>query len=233
MRSIFLGEMLGTLVLVLLGNGVVANVLLSKTKGNGSGLIVITAGWAFAVTMAIFVSTYFGSPDAHLNPAITIAIAVKSSDYSQVFSMIMAQMIGAIAGATLVWLHYYSHWAETSDQGLKQACFCNSPAIKLTWANFFSEFLGTLVLVIVINTLGSVETGLGPFKVGLLVWAIGVSLGGTTGYAINPARDLGPRIAHAILPISGKGDSGWDYAWIPVLGPIAGAIAGALIAGLV
>ncbi len=232
MNSIFLGEFLGTMLLVLLGNGVVANVLLDKTKGNGGGLIVITAGWAFAVTMAVFVSTKFGSPDAHLNPALTIAVAIKSGDYSNMFNMISAQMLGAILGATLVWLHYYPHWEATKNADTKLACFCNSPAIDHTPSNFFGEFLGTFVLSLAIGSFGSITTGLGPFIVGLLVWAIGVSLGGTTGYAINPARDLGPRIAHALLPIAGKGDSGWGYAWLPVVGPIAGAIVGGIVAGL-
>ena len=233
MNSIFWGEFMGTMVLIFLGNGVVANVLLEKTKGNGGGLIVITAGWAFAVTMGIFVATFFGSSGANLNPAVTIANAVKSGDYSNMFLMIGAQLLGAIVGAALVWIHYLPHWAETKDKGLKLAAFSTGPAIKNNTSNFLSEFLGTFMLGLVGGALGSISNGLGPFAVGLLVWAIGVSLGGPTGYAINPARDLGPRIAHAILPIAGKGDSDWSYAWIPVVGPICGAIAGGFVAGLV
>jgi glycerol uptake facilitator protein len=233
MHSIFWGEFMGTLILVFLGNGVVANVLLDKTKGNGGGLIVITAGWAFAVTMGIYTATYFGSSGANLNPAVTIANAVRNSDYENMFLMIGAQMLGAILGATLVWLHYFKHWEHTKDAALKLASFSTAPAIKDNFTNFISEFLGTFVLGLVGGTLGSISNGLGPFAVGLLVWGIGLSLGGPTGYAINPARDLGPRIAHAILPIHGKGSSDWAYAWIPVLGPICGAIVGGLVAGMV
>jgi glycerol uptake facilitator protein len=232
MNSIFWGELLGTMVLIYLGNGVVANVLLSKTKGNGGGLIVITAGWAFAVTMGIFTATHFGSAGANLNPAVTIANAVKSGEYAEMFTYILAQMIGAFIGASLVWLQYKDHYAATEDQGLKLATFSTGPAIKNTPLNFLSEFLGTFIMGLVGGTLGSIQNGLGPFAVGLMIWGIGVSLGGPTGYAINPARDLGPRIAHAILPIAGKGSSDWGYAWIPVLGPICGAIVGSLLAGL-
>jgi glycerol uptake facilitator protein len=233
MHSIFLGEFLGTMTLIYLGNGVVANVLLEKTKGNGGGLIVITAGWAFAVTMGIFVATFFGSTGANLNPAVTISNAVRSGELGDSFMMIIAQMLGAIAGATLVWLQYKDHYAATEDKGLKLATFSTGPAIKNTAQNFLSEFLGTFMMGLMGATLGSIQNGLGPFAVGLMIWAIGLSLGGPTGYAINPARDLGPRIAHAILPIAGKGGSDWGYAWIPVLGPICGAIAGGLIAGMV
>jgi glycerol uptake facilitator protein len=193
---------------------------------------VISAGWAFAVTMGIFTATHFGSTGANLNPAVTIANATRSGDYTNFFTMILAQMLGAIAGATLVWIQYKDHYAATEDKGLKLATFSTSPAIKNTSQNFISEFLGTFIMGLVGGALGSIENGLGPFAVGLMIWAIGVSLGGTTGYAINPARDLGPRIAHAILPIAGKGDSNWSYAWIPVLGPICGAIVGGLIAGM-
>ncbi len=232
MQSIFWGEFMGTMVLIYLGNGVVANVLLNKTKGNGSGLVAIAAAWAFAVTMGIFTATHFGSAGANLNPAVTIANATISGDYINVLPMIAAQLLGAFTGATLVWLQYKDHYAATEDKGLKLATFSTGPAIKNTPLNFLSEFLGTFVMGLVGGALGSIQNGLGPFAVGLLIWAIGLSLGGTTGYAINPARDLGPRIAHAILPISGKGDSDWGYAWIPVLGPICGAIAGGLLAGM-
>jgi glycerol uptake facilitator protein len=231
--SPFLGELIGTAVLILLGNGVVANALLNKTKGNNGGLIAITAGWAFGVTMGIFVAQKFGSADAHLNPAVTIAMAIKSNDYSNVLPFIAAQMIGAFLGATLVWLHYLSHWGATNDQGLKLAAFSTSPAIANAPANLISEIIGTLVLLIgVIALYSEAGSGMSPYLVGVLVWAIGLSLGGTTGYAINPARDLAPRIAHAILPIAGKGGSDWGYAWVPVVGPIVAAvIAGAIMSG--
>ncbi len=232
MNSIFWGEFLGTMVLIYLGNGVVANVLLDKTKGNGSGLMVIAAGWAFAVTMGIFVATYFGSAGANLNPAVTIANATRSGDYTNLASMILAQILGAFTGATLVWLQYRDHYTATEDKGLKLATFSTGPAIKNNAQNFLSEFLATFLMGLVGGALGSIQNGLGPFAVGLLIWGIGLSLGGTTGYAINPARDLGPRIAHAVLPISGKGSSDWGYAWIPVLGPICGALAGGLLAGM-
>ena len=231
--SPFLGELIGTAVLILLGNGVVANVLLNKTKGNNGGLIAITTAWAFAVTMGIFVAQKFGSADAHLNPAVTIAMAIKSNDFSNVLPFITAQMIGAILGATLVWLHYLPHWAATNDQGLKLAAFSTSPAIANAPANLISEVIGTLVLIIGGSALYAEDgSGMSPYLVGVLVWGIGLSLGGPTGYAINPARDLGPRIAHAILPIAGKGRSDWGYAWVPVLGPIiAAVIAGAIMSG--
>ena len=229
MASAFLGEFVGTVVLIYLGNGVVSNVLLKGSKGEGSGWIVITAGWAFAVTMGIFVSTKFGSPAAHLNPAVTIAEAVKTGDWSNAILFILAQMLGAIVGSTLVWLQYYPHWVITEDKGLKLACYCNAPAIRNPFANFMAELLATCLAIVALGSFSSVTTGLGPFNVGILVWAIGLSLGGSTGYAINPARDLGPRIAHFLLPIAGKGTSDWSYSWIPVAGPITGAIIGALI----
>lgn len=226
--SPFLGELLGTMVLIILGNGVVANVVLKDTKGNNGGWIVITAGWAFAVTMGVFVSQAFGGYDAHLNPAVTVAMAIAKNEYSKVVSYITAQMIGAMLGAITVWLFHLPHYARTEDKGAKRATFCTEPAIRSMGSNFFSEVLGTIVLLVGIKGIGAVTTGLGPFAVGILVWAIGLSLGGTTGYAINPARDLGPRIIHAIMPIAGKGDSDWQYSWIPVAGPIVGA----MIAGL-
>lgn len=229
MTSTFLGEFVGTVVLVYLGNGVVSNVLLKGSKGEGSGWIVITAGWAFAVTMGIYVSTKFGSPAAHLNPAVTVAEAIKSGDWSNAGEFILAQMLGGIFGSILVWIQYYPHWAITEDKGLKLACYCNAPALRNPFANFMAEFLATGLAIIALGSFSSVTTGLGPFTVGILVWAIGLSLGGSTGYAINPARDLGPRIAHAILPISGKGSSDWSYSWIPVAGPIAGAVLGAFV----
>ncbi|WP_338873709.1 MIP/aquaporin family protein [Spirosoma sp. SC4-14] len=232
--SPFLGELIGTAVLLLLGNGVVANVVLKQTKGESAGWIVITAGWAFAVTMGVFVAKAFGSLDAHLNPAVTVAFAVATNDYSHVVPYITAQLVGAFVGATLVWLHYYPHWAATPDGGSKLACFATGPAIRNTGANFLSETLATVVLILGLagissKNLGELAIGVGPYLVGILVWSIGLSLGGTTGYAINPARDFGPRLAHALLPIPGKGSSDWSYAWIPVVGPLAGAIIGGLL----
>lgn len=231
-NSPFLGELIGTMVLILLGDGVVANVCLKQSKGENAGWMVITTGWAFAVTIGIFVSTLFGSADAHLNPAVTVAFAVSTGDWSKVSTYIPAQMIGAIVGATLVWLQYLPHWAKTHDAATKLGCFATGPAIPATGGNFISEVIGTMVLIIGVNSfssVGQVATGFGPYLVGILVWAIGLSLGGSTGYAINPARDLGPRIAHAILPIAGKGSSDWGYAWLPVVAPIVGAILAGLL----
>ena len=228
--SPFLGEFMGTLVLLLFGNGVVANVLLSKTKGQNSGLIVITTAWAMAVTFGVFVAQKFGSEAAHLNPALTIAFAFQSGDWSNVLPFIAAQMLGAIMGATLTWLFYYPHWEATEDKAAKLGVFATSPAIKHTPSNFFAEFLGTFILFVGVSSIyASQGSGLSPYLVGMLVLVIGNALGGTTGYAINPARDLGPRIAHALLPIAGKGDSNWSYAWIPVVGPILGAVVGSLL----
>ncbi|MGV3557609.1 MIP/aquaporin family protein [Larkinella arboricola] len=232
--SPFLGELVGTLVVILLGDGVVANVILKQTKGEASGWIVITTGWAFAVTMGVFIAKAFGSIDGHLNPAVTIAFAVATSDYSKLASYIPAQMIGAFLGAVLVWLQYLPHWAATPDAGTKLAVFSTGPAIRQPASNVVSEMIGTLALIIGIagisaKSLGTIAIGLGPYLVGVLVWSIGLSLGGTTGYAINPARDLGPRIAHALLPIPGKGSSDWNYAWVPIVGPIIGAVVGGLL----
>ncbi len=232
--SPFLGELVGTLVIILLGNGVVANVVLQQTKGNGAGLVAITAGWAFAVTMGIFVAKAFGSADAHLNPAVTVAFAVATNDFSHLVPYIAAQLIGAFIGAVLVWLVYRPHFAVTPDASAKLAVFSTGPAIRQTGSNLTSELIGTLVLILGLagissKNLGVLATGVGPYLVGVLVWSIGLSLGGTTGYAINPARDLMPRLAHMLLPIPGKGTSDWPYAWIPVLGPIIGAIIGGLL----
>lgn len=233
--SPFLGELIGTTVLLLLGNGVVANVVLKQTKGEAAGWMVITTGWAFAVTIAIFVAKAFGSVDAHLNPAVTVAFAVATNDYNTIPTYIPAQLIGAFLGAILVWLQYAPHWAATPNPGDKLACFATGPAIRNTRANLLSESLATLVLILGLagissKNLGTLAIGVGPYLVGVLVWSIGLSLGGTTGYAINPVRDLGPRIAHAILPIPGKGSSDWSYGWIPIVGPlIGGALGGVLI----
>jgi glycerol uptake facilitator protein len=232
--SPFLGELIGTMVLLLLGDGVVANVVLRQTKGADSGWIVITTGWAFAVTIAIFVAKSFGSIDAHLNPAVTLAFALATNDFSHIIPFFTAQMIGGFLGGVLVWLLYLPHWRVTPGQGDKLAVFCNSPAIRKTGPNLLSEAIATLVFIIGLSgitskSLGELATGVGPYLVGVLVWSVGLSLGGPTGYAINPARDLGPRVAHAVLPISGKGSSDWAYAWIPVVGPLIGAAIGGLL----
>lgn len=222
------------MVLILLGNGVVANVVLKQTKGESSGWIVITTGWAFAVTMGVFVSKAFGGMDAHLNPAVTVAFAVATNDFSHIVPYITAQLIGAFLGAVLVWLQYLPHWAATPDPGAKLACFATGPAIRNPLANFLSEFLATLVLILGLSgisskNLGELAIGVGPYLVGILVWSIGLSLGGTTGYAMSPARDFSPRLAHALLPIPGRGSSDWGYAWVPIVGPLVGAIVGGLL----
>jgi glycerol uptake facilitator protein len=234
MLSPFWGEFFGTLVLIVLGSGVVAGVLLEKSKAFGAGWIVITAGWAFAVTLGVFTAKAFGSPDAHLNPAVTLAFAIKSGSFENVLSYISAQLAGAFTGAIITWLHYLPHWAETNDAALKLGVFATSPAIRHPLANLISESFGTFMLVIGIYAIfsrgtGGITAGMGPFLVGILVWAIGLSMGGTTGYAINPARDLGPRLAHAILPIAGKGGSDWKYAWVPVIAPLIGGALGGLV----
>lgn len=229
MSNIFIAELFGTLILILLGNGVVANVLLQKTKGNGSGLIVITAGWAFAVFSGAAVALNLGSA-AHLNPAVSIATFIGNGITStELISYLGGEFLGAMAGAFLVWLMYKDHFDATfEDPGAQLACYSTGPAIKNTWSNLFSEALGTFVLIFVSSsfapTQGETVGSIGLWPITTLIWAIGVSLGGTTGYAINPARDLGPRIMHAILPMKGKGTSDWGYSWIPVFGPIAGAI---------
>jgi glycerol uptake facilitator protein len=232
MRTPFFGEFMGTLILVLMGNGVVAAVLLKRSKGEGAGWMAITAGWAFAVMAGVLTALACGSPDAHLNPAVTLGAAVASGDYSKVASYVPAQLLGAIVGAALVWLHYLPHWELTPDPAAKLGCFATSPAVRAPGANFLAEMIGTFVLVMVAFAIGSkaVNAPFAPPLVGMLVWAIGLSLGGPTGYAINPARDLGPRIAHAVLPVAGKKGSDWGYAGIPILGPLAGgALAGAFV----
>ncbi|MCL4869133.1 MAG: aquaporin family protein [Anaerolineae bacterium] len=225
MNSPFMGELLGTMMLIILGDGVVANVLLNKSKGQNGGWIVITTGWAFAVMVGVFTAQAFGSPGAHINPAVTIGFAIRDSDFSNL-SFIAAQIIGAFIGAVIVWLAYLPHWAETKDQGLKLAVFSTGPAIRNTGTNIVTEIIGTFVLLVGVHAIfsGAVTDGLGPFLVAALVWGIGLSLGGPTGYAINPARDLGPRLAHQLLPIAGKGDSDWGYGWIPVVAPIIGGV---------
>lgn len=241
MSSIFIAEMLGTMLLILLGNGVVANVVLNGTKGNNSGWIVITTGWALGVFVGVIVAGPYSG--AHLNPAVTIALAVAAKvSWSLVPEYIAGEMAGAMLGALLVWVSYKDHFKATEDEGGKLACFSTGPAIKNTFSNLISEIIGTFVLVFVIFYLagpsldinGDVNAraiiglgSIGAVPVAFLVWAIGLSLGGTTGYAINPARDLGPRIMHAILPV--KGGSDWGYAWIPIVGPIIGGVLAALL----
>ena len=237
MASPVLGEFLGTMMLILLGDGVVAAVLLKRSKAEGSGWIVITAGWAFAVMAGVFTALACGSSDAHLNPAVTMGFALRDGNFSKFAPYLLAQVLGAIVGAALVWLHYFPHWRETPDTAAKLGCFCTAPAIRNSISNLLSEIIATFVLVFAVGAIFSKSVavagpapGLGPYLVGSLVWGIGLSLGGPTGYAINPARDLGPRIAHAILPIAGKGGSDWGYASIPVIGPlIGGSLAGVLL----
>jgi glycerol uptake facilitator protein len=206
------GEFMGMLVLIFLGDGAVANVLLRRSKAEGGGWMVITGGWAFAVMAGLFTAIACGSSDAHLNPAVTMGFAVSAGQFTKFAPYLASQIVGAFVGATLVWLHFLPHWKETPDQSVKLACFCTTPAIRRFGANLISEILGTLILVFVVGAIFSKAvavsgpvSGLGPFLVGALVWGIGLSLGGPTGYAINPARDFGPRLAHAVLTIAGKG----------------------------
>jgi len=228
---------MGTLVLVLMGNGVVANVVLKKTLGENSGWLVICTGYGLGVMAGVLTAIACGSSDAHINPAVTLGMAVAHGDFSNVATYIPAQLLGAMVGALLVWLHYMPHFAATQDKGSKLACFSTGPAIPSTGSNLLSETLGTFMLVLIIGAIFSKSVSLagpapalGPFLVGLAVWAVGLALGGTTGFAINPARDLGPRIMHAILPIPGKGGSNWGYAYIPIVGGIVGGIlAGAFL----
>jgi glycerol uptake facilitator len=237
MTSPWLGEFLGTLILVLLGDGVVAGVLLKRSKAEGSGWIVITTGWALAVMCGVFTAIACGSSDAHLNPAVTLGFAVRSGNFAKIAPYFLAQILGAFVGAAIVWLHYWPHWKETPDAASIRACFCTIPAIRSFLPNLFSEVIGTFVLVFVVGAIFSKSVaatgpaaGLGAYLVASLVWGIGLSLGGTTGYAINPARDFGPRLAHAVLPIPGKGPSDWSYAVIPIAGPLlGGALAGWLL----
>lgn len=237
--SILVAEILGTMLLILLGNGVVANVVLTGTKGNNSGWIVITTSWALAVYVGVVVADPYSG--AHLNPAVTIALATAGKlSWDLVPEYVLGEMLGAMLGAFLVWVFYRDHFKVTEDEGGKLACFSTGPAIRNTISNLLSEIIGTFVLIFVIFHIAgpsielSMDEGakvglgsLGALPVALLVWVIGLALGGTTGYAINPARDLGPRIMHAILPV--KGSSDWGYAWIPVVGPIIGAVIAAIL----
>jgi glycerol uptake facilitator protein len=234
----YIGEFIGTMILIILGDGVVAGVLLRNSKAENSGWIVITFGWAMAVAVAVYCVGQFSG--AHINPAVTIAFAATGQfEWALVPGYIIAQFLGAFVGAVLVYLAYLVHWAETEDEGLKLGVFCTAPAIYNTPANVVTEIIGTFVLVFgvsgIVANAGAVPagaaaviaSGINPLLIGLLVLGIGLSLGGPTGYAINPARDLGPRIAHAVLPIAGKGGNDWGYAWIPVVAPIIGGILGA------
>ena len=230
--STFWAELVGTALLLLLGNGAVANVVLRRTKGEGSGWLLITWGWGMAVFVGVFVAARYSG--AHLNPAVTLGLAMSHNlAWTEVPLYLGAQMIGAALGAVLVWFHYRDHLGVTEDRDAKLAVFCTGPAIRSVPANLFSEALGTFVLVLGVLFLAKPDVGLGALDalpVGLLVFAIGVSLGGTTGYAINPARDLAPRIMHALLPIpGGKRDSDWGYSWVPIVGPLIGGAVAALV----
>jgi glycerol uptake facilitator protein len=236
MQAPLLGEFMGTLVLVLLGDGAVANVLLKKSKGENSGWIVITTAWGMAVVAGIFTAIAFGSPDAHINPAVTLAVAFLSGNWSNVGPFWAAQLLGAFVGAVLVWLAYFPHWKETPDPGAKLAIFCTGPAIRNLPANLLTEIIATTCLIVVGVCFGSrawlpngLAPGFGPWLWGVLVWTLGLGLGGPTGYALNPARDFGPRVAHAILPLSNKGGSDWGYALVPIVGPLIASGLGAAI----
>jgi glycerol uptake facilitator protein len=234
----FTAELIGTMILILLGNGVVANVVLKGTKGNNSGWMVITTGWALAVFAGVAIAAPYSG--AHLNPAVTIALAVAGKfSWAKVGSFILAQLIGSFIGATLVWLIYRDHFTATANPDSEMAVFCTAPAIHNTVFNLLSEIVGTFVLVFVIFYFTNAEIttqktqiglgSLGALPVTFLVWAIGLSLGGTTGYAINPARDFGPRIAYALLPLKNKRSLNWKYGWIPVIGPFIGGIIASLL----
>lgn len=228
MTNLF-GEFFGTMVLIIFGGGVVANCLLSKSKAEGAGWLTIVTGWAMGVMLGVFSAIATGAPQADLNPAVTLAktfLGVYEPGHA-VMTM-LAELAGGFAGGVVVWLAFLPHWEVTEDKGLKLAVFSTGPAIRNTFANLLCEIIATTVLITMIfaifsKPVGNLAPGFGPYLVGMLVWALGLSLGGPTGYALNPARDLGPRIAHAILPIAGKGDSDWGYAWVPVVGPMIGA----------
>ncbi len=228
----FTGEFIGTALLIIMGNGVVANVVLNKTKGNNSGWIVITFGWAMAVFIGVYASVFLGG-SGHLNPAVTLALAaINKFDSALVPTYILAQFAGAIAGSLIVWLCYHQHFNATTDGDSKLAVFCTGPAIRAPFYNFLTEMIGTFILVLGALLMSPSDSSMGTLNalpVALLILGIGLSLGGPTGYAINPARDLGPRIVHFILPIKNKRDSDWSYSWIPVIGPIVGALLAALI----
>ncbi|WP_404409316.1 MIP/aquaporin family protein [Jeotgalibacillus malaysiensis] len=225
----YIAEFIGTAILILFGGGVVANVSLKKSFAEGAGWVAIAFGWGLGVAMGVYAVGQFSG--AHLNPAVTLGLAFNADfEWVKVPGYILAQIAGAFIGATLVWLHFLPHWKVTEDQGAKLGVFSTGPAIPHNFSNLLSEIIGTFILVVGILFIGANDftEGLNPFIVGMLIVAIGFSLGGTTGYAINPARDLGPRIAHFVLPISGKGNSNWGYSWIPILGPVLGGSFGGL-----
>ena len=229
----FLAELFGAMTLIVLGDGVVANVLLTKSKGQNSGWIVISTGWFLAVMFGILVSVVMGGPGS-LNPAFQIADMLRGGNFTADLMNLLGEFAGAIIGAILVWLAYLPHWAETESEGLKLAVFCTAPAIRKPVMNLLTEIIATFMLAFLATAVGK-AAGLAAgnaMLVGAVVWALGISLGGPTGYAMNPARDLGPRIAHAFLPIAGKGGSDWAYSWVPVLGPIIGALLGVIAAAM-
>ncbi|HXW15725.1 MAG TPA: MIP/aquaporin family protein [Terriglobia bacterium] len=227
----FLAELVGTMFLILLGDGVVAAVVLKKSKAENSGWMVITTGWAMAVAMAVYIAGRISG--GHVNPAVTLALAaIGKFPWSEVPKYLAAQFLGAFLGAVMVWLAYLAHWPETEDQGKKLVVFSTVPAIRKLHLNLLTEFIATFalmfgVLAIVANT-ASTQSGLAPLLIGFLIWALGLSLGGPTGFAMNPARDFAPRLAHALLPIPGKGASDWGYAWVPIVGPVIGGLLGAV-----
>jgi glycerol uptake facilitator protein len=234
MHGPLVGEFMGTMVLILLGDGVVANVLLKKAKGENSGWMVIGTAWGMAVVAGICTAVACGSPGAHINPAVTLAFAILSHNWSTVGLFWAAQFAGAFVGAVLVWIVYLPHWQETPEAGAKLAVFCTRPAIRALPANLLCEIILTACLIVVGFSFGSKQfgpaglaPGFSPWFWGVLVWVIGLSLGGPTGYAINPARDLAPRVAHALLPIHQKGGSDWGYAPVPIVGPLIGGGVGA------
>ena len=224
------GEFMGTMVLVVFGCGVCANMTLTNSKGQGAGWVCITLGWGFAVTLGVFTATTLGAPQGDLNPAVTLAkTMVGIYTPAQFLATSGAQLVGAILGAVIVWLAYLPHWEKTEDPAAKLGVFATGPAIRSPGANFLCEMIATFFLMFVIwmifgEAVGQLVPGYGPYMVGILIIALGLSLGGPTGYAMNPARDLGPRIAHAILPIAGKGGSDWGYAWVPIAGPLCGGV---------
>ncbi len=232
MLAIFLAELLGTMILVLLGDGAVANVLLKKSKGEAGGWIIISAGWGFAVAIGVYAAGWVTG--GHINPAVTLAMAVVGrTPWSAVPFYMMGQFAGAFIGATLVWVTYMPHWSLTTDGPSKLMCFCTKPQVRNDASNFLTEVIATAVLLLGVLAIFSPVTdigwGMAPYATGILVFAIGLSLGGPTGYAINPARDLAPRLVHAILPIPNKGPTEWSYAYIPILGPFVGGVLGALL----
>jgi glycerol uptake facilitator protein len=235
-RTPLLGEFMGTLMMILLGDGVVAAVLLKRSKAENAGWLAITTGWCFAVMCGIFTANLFGSTDAHLNPAFTLAFGIKKGNFANLLPFAAAQIAGAFVGAALVWIHYLPHWAVTEDKAAKLGVFCTAPAIRHLAANLLSEIIATFALIVIVGGITSklvlttgAAAGVSPYLISCVVWSVGLSLGATTGYAINPARDFGPRLAHAVLPIAGKGGSDWGYAGIPIVGPLIGAT----LAGLV